>query len=117
MSVTYYVSSKLKHAHVWEGVNTLSTWIHGEKLSQPSQLSTMWERYRMEIEDCDALVMYVEDGEIYKGALLEAGMAFALEKRIYVVYAGVLPSLSAILGTWIHHPQVTIVKSISELPK
>ena len=75
MSIKYYVSSKLKHKEFWlnssikDQIN--STWLFGEELTNPVELSDMWTKYLHEIQDCDEFLMYLEPDDIPKGCLIE----------------------------------------------
>jgi hypothetical protein len=53
------------------------------------------------------VLVYAEDGEHLRGALIEAGMAIALGKRVIVV--GDHPDF----GTWQHHPNVAYATDLS----
>lgn len=113
-----YVSSKLRHKDMWlklreqEGWPIISSWIDGDKLEETYDLAYMWVRYFNEISRSDALVLYVEPGLVLKGALIEVGAALYDGQEVVVIWDGTLPDLQTLVGTWIYHPAVTVVKDI-----
>ncbi len=86
-----YVSSKLKHADKWrklreDGLNIISSWIDLEvEESAVAALDLMWRGYIDEVKSSDFLILYAEPGEILKGALIEVGIAAALNIHIVAV--------------------------------
>lgn len=88
----FYVASKSKHGLMWQqwraqGVQITSRWIdkwNGGRFSKEQQ-TQHWDDILDDIRNCDALVLYSEEGEVQKGALGEWGMAFALGKALYYV--------------------------------
>ena len=88
----FYVASKSKHGPMWlkwrdEGVQITARWIdkwNGGRFSAEQQ-TQHWDDILQDVKDCDALVLYAEEGEIQKGSLGEWGMAFALGKELYYV--------------------------------
>lgn len=115
---TVYVSSKLRHRDMWlsSGIPTVSSWIVGEEPSLDGY-SAMWDRYRDEIRECDAIVLYVEPEDRLKGCMLELGMAFMSGHPMIVIWMGALEDLAAKLGTIVHHESVTVVTSIYEVSR
>lgn len=114
-SKAIYVSSKLKHRDRWLATELpiVSTWIHGEELP-PSECSAMWDRYRAEVEACDAFVLYAEPDDHLKGCILEMGMAFSLRRPIVIVWTGSIETLAAKLGTIVYHRSVTVVPTTKD---
>ena len=116
----FYVSSKLKHGKIWtssvalKGIIT-SSWIYTGELLDPETWGPMWDKYLEEIALCTDFVMYVEKGDVLRGALIEAGAAMMLEKPIQIIWDGEFDELRAIAGSWITHESVTIVKSIEDI--
>jgi len=112
---TVYVSSKLRHRDMWlaSGIPTVSSWIVGEEPSQ-DQYSAMWDRYRDEIRDCEAIVLYVEPEDQLKGCMLELGMAFMSGHPMIVVWTSTIQALAAKMGTIVYHDSVRLVASIDE---
>lgn len=88
----FYVASKSKHGLMWQqwrekGVDITSRWIDkydGGRFSKEQQ-TQHWNDILEDIQNCDALVLYAEEGEVQKGSLGEWGMAFALGKKLYYV--------------------------------
>lgn len=119
MSVrNFYVSSKLCHRPMWLRKfphNISCTWLAGEDNLDSDSWGPMWDKYLKEVQECTDFVMYVEEGEILKGALIEAGMALACGKPIQIVWAGDFNGLRNIAGSWITHDSVTIRQSIKDV--
>tara|TARA_B100000508_G_scaffold111285_1_gene89526 strand:+ start:180 stop:545 length:366 start_codon:yes stop_codon:yes gene_type:complete len=118
--MTVYVSSKLKHKDMWlgrreEGLPVISSWIDGEKIEGGYALDMMWERYLTEISEARYIIVYVEPGDILKGALIELGAALYKNIPVYVVWDGSIMDLEKQVGTWIHYRTVTIVQDIGQV--
>lgn len=118
MSVKYYVSSKLKHKDFWLNSDIAdqigSSWLTTEELSNPRDLDDMWTRYLHEIQDCDEFLMYLEDEDVPKGALVELGAAFALGKPIDIIWAGTKDQLRQKIGTIVDHWLVDYYPTLEE---
>ena len=118
MSITYYVSSKLKHKDYWLNSEIkdqiISSWLETEEVSGSVQLSDMWTRYLHEIQDCDEFLMYLEPGDIPKGCLIEMGAAFALGKPIDIIWTGTREELRNKLGTIIDHWLVDVHSNLQD---
>lgn len=114
-TVPSYVSSKLRHRDLWlaSGITTTSSWIHSDELP-PDECSAMWDRYRSEIGEAEAFVLYVEPKDNLKGCMLEMGIAFERSIPIVIVWDGPIAMLATIVGTIVHHESVTVVGSIEE---
>lgn len=114
-SRSIYVSSKLKHRDMWLSwrMPIVSSWIHGIEPSR-HEYSAMWDKYRDEVEMCDAFVLYLEPGDQPKGCMVELALAFGLRRSIVIIWAGSLDDLAAKMGTIVHHESVTIVESIND---
>lgn len=82
-----YIASKTIHAPKWrrlrtEGYNIISTWIDEAGFGQTHDYAELSVRCIKEIRQSDFLVLYCEDGEILKGALIEAGIALAFGEEV-----------------------------------
>ena len=84
----------------------ISTWIDEAVYKQSPSLSDLWIRCIREASMASALVLYIETGEVLKGALVEVGVALASGKRVYIV--------GDIVASWTHHPLVTQCNSVAE---
>jgi len=122
-----YFASKLSEAPVWRDICAKSheiiahaRWLKHNKLGTPDtpdKAVRFWIEDEEDIVSADAVVVYAKEGQHLRGALIEAGIAIAIRKPLYVV--GDHPDY----GTWRWHPAVKIVatiedaiKQIAELP-
>lgn len=99
-----YCASKVKYAPLWlkfreTGVNIISTWIDEAGPGQSKSYKDLSLRCFQEVSQCDFVVLYCEDEDILKGALMEVGAAIALGKRVICV--GWCASISPV---FIFHP-------------
>lgn len=113
---TFYIASRVHHAERWKqfrdaGAPIISTWIDEAGEGQTASMGMLWQRIVDEINRCSALVLYATPDDFpLKGALVEAGIAMGLGRKVIVVLPGVefeKPSMRPI-GSWIMHPEVYI---------
>jgi hypothetical protein len=105
-----YVASKTRHAHMWkqmraDGHLIVSSWIdeagHGDTLDW----ADLWRRCVREVSSADICLVYRQGDELLKGALIEMGVAFAKDKRVFFV--GNPGGIDAV-----NHPLVTVFNSL-----
>lgn len=124
MSKIYYVASRASNPErpkMWRdlrdsGVNIISSWIDDNDV-EVIDFSELWDRIEGEIFKCDILIFYAEEEDFpLKGAYVEAGMAIAFHKKVFVVTKNFTPESFTCkpIGSWINHPSVTIVKTLEE---
>jgi nucleoside 2-deoxyribosyltransferase len=106
---TVYVASKVKHAALWRelrasGVRVVSTWIDEAEPNQSLDMADLWGRCVREAGGADALICYLEPGDVLKGGLVEVGCALASGRPVYVVGE---PD-----GSWVHHTLVRRAESV-----
>lgn len=120
MRPAIYTASKTKHAAKWrklraDGVNVISTWIDEAESGQTIDFKDLWRRCVTEAAKCDALLLYVENGEELKGALVEVGAALAMGTPVFLVGQ---PGAS---GTWpaheLVHPCETVEQVLTAITK
>ena len=110
-----YIASKTKHADKWvalrnQGVNIISTWIDEAGPGQTNDMSDLCNRCISESYNCEAMIVYAEDGDILKGAFVEMGIAMSIQfKPIYLVGPVLQPG-----SAFTHSRQVFIAKTIEE---
>lgn len=115
-----YIASKAVHRPRWRALRDecnyriISTWIDTDDRYSidPEGLdySALWQSCIQDVKDCDVLILYAEPGEHLKGALVEIGVAFGLNKEIH------LTGDVGDNGTWHNHPLVKRSdKSIEDL--
>jgi hypothetical protein len=115
-----YIASKTRHAHKWvalhdSGAPIISTWIDEAGEGQTASFADLWTRCVYEAANSRMLILYSENQESLKGALIEMGAALAC--GIPVVIVGDAPQLK----TAKHHPLVshaaTVEEALSRLEK
>ncbi len=94
-----YVASKTKHAEMWRqlrgnGAPIISSWIDEARRGQTADHAELSERCISEISRASSLLLYCEPEDILRGALIEAGAALTLGKRVFCV--GHCESLSVV---------------------
>ena len=115
--VRIYIASKMHHAERWRGlydelpdVHICSHWPFLEPFVHPSgeNARKFWHDDVQDISDCHALIVYAEEGEKLRGALVEAGIAIGMGRPVIVV--GEHPDF----GTWSFHPKVSRATTLAE---
>jgi hypothetical protein len=122
--MSIYTASRTRHAHRWiearaNGIRINSTWIDADDASlsvavAPSgdswdahwthPMVDLWRRCVEEARDADALILYREDGEELKGALVEAGAALGAGKPVFAVGFNGPNDMKAF--SFLYHPMV-----------
>jgi hypothetical protein len=77
-----YIVSKIRHAQRWKdlrasGVPIISTWIDEAGEGETESYPDLWVRCIREASTAERCIVYAEDGEQLKGALVEVGAALA----------------------------------------
>jgi hypothetical protein len=107
--IRLYTASKMTHAAMWRQLRLVYTNIHftarwpyleTEIPSTPEHAKIFWQDDLLDVSVADAVLCYAEEGEHLRGALVEAGIALGLGKKVIVV--GDHPDY----GTWQYHPKV-----------
>jgi hypothetical protein len=103
---TIYTASKTKHAEKWRGMRAsgyrvISTWIDEADEVGVIDFADLWTRCLAEASISDVTLVYMEPGEVLKGALAELGAALASGRKVFAV--GPVEAS----GTWFNHPGVT----------
>lgn len=100
------------------GVPIISSWIDEAGEGETECFSVLWDRIRAEISRSDALVFYAADLDDFpfKGALIEAGIAMAMHKPIFVCLEGVELDGRTMrpIGSWVLHESVTMCGKLDE---
>jgi 8-oxo-dGTP diphosphatase len=94
-----YTASKVKHAAIWrhyrdQGFPIISTWIDEAEEGESSSYEELSVRCIEEAKSAQILMLFCEDEEILKGALIEAGAALA--SNVQIACIGDCPSLSRV---------------------
>lgn len=118
----FYVCSRVKHADRWKdyrarGANIISTWIDEAGAGETESYSELWVRIQKEVRESNGLIMLLEPDDFpLKGALVEAGMALAYDKPVFVYAPDV--KLEGItfrpIGSWIKHPNVFFIDNLEQ---
>lgn len=107
-----YVASKTRHAWIWKelraaGHMIVASWIDEAGHGQTLDWADLWRRCVREVAFADVCVVYREDSELLKGALIEMGVALAKDKRVFFV--GNPGGIDAV-----NHPSVTVFDSVEK---
>ena len=95
---TLYMASKVKHAPRWRtlrdylktcGVQIIATWIDEDGEGQTKDRAELAERCIREAVAADYFILYAEEGEVLKGALIKLGARLAAGKLCWHVGKGV----------------------------
>lgn len=116
--IRIYPASKLHHGKQWRDLCATSSkfifharWLKHNMIGTPDAPGEAEEFWRQDIQDvmsADAVMVYSEENEPLRGALVEAGVALACGIPVYVI------GDSISYGTWQYHTGVTRVKSLSD---
>lgn len=109
-----YVASKTTHAHKWRALRNAghpisSSWIDEAGEGESGDYAELSERCLQEVREASILVLYCEQGEVLKGAIIEAGAA--LMAGIPVRQVGNCASLSRV---FCKHPLWREYRSVEE---
>ena len=85
-----YGASKSHNAWIWislrsKGVPINATWIDEAGEGHTVDWENLWERCIAEAMEADALILYVDPGDVLTGALVEVGAALGAGNRVLVV--------------------------------
>lgn len=109
-----YIASKTYQAPAWRALRDkagwpiISTWIDEAGPGETKCHVDLWRRCIDEAKSATGLILYAEDGDLLKGALLEAGAALACNVPVAVV------GPAEAMKTAKHHPGVTICNSLDQ---
>jgi len=108
--IRVYTASKLQHWRRWKDLRSqwpevtfTARWPDIDIASvpgTPQEARAHWLDDEADVRSADVVLVYAESADNLRGALVEAGMAIALNKKVLVV--GDHPDF----GTWQHHPNV-----------
>lgn len=87
-------------------------------MGETKSFAELWTRIENEVYKCRTLVLYVEPGDFpLKGALIEVGMALAFKRPVFISCENVVINgyTSRPLGSWIQHPDVTLLGAIDRI--
>lgn len=107
-----YTASKTTHAHRWkalreQGFKITATWIDEAGEGESVNYIELADRCIREVKDSDVVLLYCEEGELLKGALIEVGAALAMGKPVACV--GDCQSLSRVFNKhplWSRHSSI-----------
>lgn len=100
-----------------KGHNIISSWTDEDGEGASQDFDDLWQRIVDEVTGADRLILYAEAGDFpLKGAFIEVGMALAANVPVFVVLPGIVlePRSLRPVGSWMHHPLVTRVATVSE---
>ena len=107
-----YMASKAIHGPRWRklrdaGWPIVSTWIDEAEAGRTTDWAGLWDRCADEPARAAVTVLYAEDDETLKGALVEVGAALSHGRKVIVV--------GSINHTWMRHRNVHCVGTLLEL--
>jgi nucleoside 2-deoxyribosyltransferase len=116
-AIRVYTASNLSEAprwrdlvEEWPEVKFVARWPFkhvGTVPDEPVYAKVFWDHDLEDVASCDVVLVYAEPGQKLRGALVEAGMALALHKRVIVV--GDHDDYS----TWRYHKNVYIAADLA----
>lgn len=85
-----YIASKTRHAGLWKalrdaGVPIISSWIDEAGKGETLDWGRMWQTCFDQAATATHLIIYVQEGEILKGAWIEVGVALANSVPVFGV--------------------------------
>lgn len=108
--IRVYTASKLRHGSKWRAlchvtrhVQFHARWLKHNLIGTPDDpevAKEFWLEDEQDVRDADAVIVYAEEGDHLRGALVEAGIAIACGVPVIVI--GDHPDY----GTWQYHPGV-----------
>ena len=109
-----YIASRVRHAPKWhelreQGTPITSTWIDSGD-GPDIDMRGIWYRCIDEASKSVATVLYREDDELLKGALIEAGAALGAGKPVYTV--GFNGPEDMKIFSFLYHPMVVRCESL-----
>lgn len=99
------------------GWNIQSSWIDEAGEGETHCFSDLWVRIEAEIRLSVGVILYAHGDDFpLKGALVEAGMALGMGKRVAVVLKSCDLDLVSLrpLGSWAMHPQCRLFDSLRQ---
>lgn len=118
MGIKVYTASKLSEANrwrelakEWQEIEFVARWPFKHVGTVPDHAifaKIFWQHDLEDVSSSDVVLIYAEPEHKLRGALVEAGMAIALGRKVIVV--GDHPDF----GTWQHHPLVHIVEDLEQ---
>lgn len=123
VSTPVYVASRASvpdRPAMWQelrrgGWNITSSWIDEAGNGETQCFAELWSRIESEIKQSDGVILYAHGDDFpLKGALIEAGMALGMGKRVAVVLKGcdLEPRSLRPLGSWASHPNCKVFDSL-----
>lgn len=114
-----YIASKIRYAPVWRelyshsDIHIVSRWpfLETQVDDRPTNCRKFWQDDFTDVSSADILILFAEEGENLRGALVEVGIALGLGKHIIVI------GDHKDHGTWWHHPQVKKVINLEQAIK
>lgn len=109
--------SAMWRAHRSDGYPIISSWIDEAGEGETENYAELWSRIEREIASSRALLLYAETEDFpLKGALIEAGIALGMGKRVIVCLPGVDLQGRTMrpAGSWIAHGRVQRIDNIKD---
>lgn len=120
MPFKIYTASKLDKSemwkelqHEWKEFEFTARWFQfhvGNVPDAPAFAKFFWQEDEEDVKRADVVLVYAEEGDILRGALVEVGIALGVGIPVICVMNGENPSW----GTWSYHPLIYRVASLVE---
>lgn len=113
-----YIASKTKHAQKWidlrsSGVNIISSWIDEAGAGETVSMELLAVQCVHQSKECDAMIVYREEGDYLKGAFIEMGVAITFPLKPIILVGPALPPGSV----FTHLPNVFAADTVEEAVK
>ncbi len=100
-----------------QGWSISSHWIDEPISDHGKDFESLWTQVRSDIYRSSGLILYATSEDFpLKGALVEAGIAVGMKKRVAVVLEGFEPELPSHrpIGSWVNHPLCQMFNNLSD---
>lgn len=122
LKVRIYGASTLHQAVIWQGLRDVIEWSKvvrwtarwpaflalDIKDQAAANAQLFWQHDQTDIEQSELVMLYAEESDELRGALVEAGMALGMGKRVLCV------GKNRGFSTWQYHPRVFRTETLAQ---
>lgn len=85
-----YIASKTIHAKRWQLLKKVHPTINSSWIMYPDNkgfidFEDLWKRCIKEVQESEALIIYAEPGDVFKGVFIELGVALSCNIPVYAI--------------------------------